>query len=394
MRSKDDLWKGFGFSTRSVHAGQDPDRLTGAVSVPIYQTSTFIQESPGRTKGYEYSRTQNPTREALEKSIASLENGKWGLAFSSGMSAISSVGGILRSGDRVLACDDIYGGTYRVFTKVFSNFGIKIDFVDATNLSDLDASLEKRNYSLLLLESPTNPLMKVIDIKEASALGHKFGAKVVVDNTFASPYLQNPLDLDADIVVHSTTKYISGHSDIVGGLIATNDSKIFEQLKFLQNSLGAIPGPFDCWLALRGIKTLALRMDRHCLNAKTIAQFLADQIGNGVVRSVHYPGLRDNQYYEIAKKQMRDFGGMLSIEMNSNWQAIKFLENLRVIELAESLGGVESLIEQPASMTHASIPKKERMKKGISMNLLRISMGIEDTNDLLDDISNSLRRIR
>ncbi len=395
MKSQDiDFWKRCGFCTRSVHAGQEADPRTGAVTVPIYQTSTFVQEAPGKTTGYEYSRTLNPTREALEKSIASLENAKWGLAFSSGMGAISSVGSMLSSGERVLACDDIYGGTYRLFTKVFSRFSITTDFVDATDLEKLKDALSKNNYKLLVLESPSNPMMKVIDITKASSLAHRFGAKVVVDNTFNSPYLQNPLNLGADIAVHSTTKYLGGHSDIVGGAIATNDHAAYERLKFLQNSMGAVPGPFDCWLVLRGIKTLTLRMDRHCSNAMAIAEHLDELRAKGMIKSVNFPGLPQNKYRGLANRQMRNYGGMLSFEMKSGGEALRFLRHLHIFQLAESLGGVESLIEQPAAMTHASIPLKERRKKGIVEGLLRISAGIEDTEDLINDISQAISQSR
>ncbi|MDG6906754.1 MAG: PLP-dependent transferase [Nitrososphaerota archaeon] len=385
-------WKEYGFTTRAVHAGQEPDDLTGSVTVPIYQTSTFAQESPGKTKGFEYSRTGNPTRLALEKSIASLENAKFGLAFSSGIGAISTIGNLLHAGENVLICDDVYGGTYRVFTKVFSKFSIGTDFVDASKLDLLEAALNRKQYSFLLIESPTNPLMKVIDIEKSSKLAHSHGSKIIVDNTLTSPYLSNPLDMGADIVVHSTTKYLGGHSDVVGGAIATNDEKTYEELKFLQNSIGAVPGPFDCWLVLRGIKTLSLRMERHCENALAVARLLDEWKREGRIRSVNYPGLPENKFHDLASKQMRNFGGMLSFEMNSKREAISFLEHLKIFQIAESLGGVESLIELPATMTHASIPEKERLAKGVSDSLIRISVGIEDKQDLLNDLSQAMEK--
>jgi cystathionine gamma-lyase len=383
-------WRKYGFSTKAIHVGQEPDKSTGSVTVPIYATSTYAQRSPGVTKGFEYSRTGNPTRLALEKSIASLENAKYGLAFSSGMGAISTIGNLLHSGDRVLICDDTYGGTYRVFTKVFTKFQVGVDFVDASKLDLLESALEGEHYSFLLIESPTNPLMKVIDIEESCKLSHVRDTKVVVDNTFTSPYLTNPLDLGADIVVHSTTKYLGGHSDIIGGAIATSDQKIYEDLKFLQNAVGAVPGPFDCWLVLRGIRTLEVRMDRHYENAQAIAEFLHTMKEEEIIKSVNYPGLPNNRYYELASRQMRNFGGMLSFEMNSKKQAVSLLEHLKLFTIAESLGGVESLVELPAIMTHASIPEKERIEKGVTDSLVRISAGLEDKEDLVNDLREAL----
>jgi cystathionine gamma-lyase len=376
----------YGFSTRAVHAGQEPDALTGSVSVPIYATSTFAQESPGVTKGFEYSRTSNPTRQALERAIAELENAKFGLAFSSGMAAISTVANLLRSKDNVLICDDAYGGTYRLFTKVLSKFSIDADFIDATDLDSMESALKIKKYTFLLIESPTNPLMKVIDLEKSSSLAHSNNCKVVVDNTFTSPYLTTPLTLGADIVVHSTTKYLAGHSDIVGGAIVTNDYQIHEELRFLQNAVGAIPSPFDCFLVLRGIKTLALRMDRHYQNALAIAQFLENLRKEGRVRTVNYPGLANNRFHLLASRQMRNFGGMLSFEMNSKKQALSLLQHLKLFTIAESLGGVESLIELPAVMTHSSIPEKERNARGITDSLVRVSAGVEDGKDLVDDL--------
>lgn len=386
-------WGKYRFSTRAVHAGQEPDSATGSVNVPIYATSTYAQESPGVTKGFEYSRTGNPTREALENSIASLENARYGLAFSSGMGAISTIGNVMQSKDKILICDDTYGGTYRVFTKVFSKFSVGVDFVDATKLDLLEDALKSQHYSFLLIESPTNPLMKVIDIEKSSETAHSNNSRVIVDNTFPTPYLSNPLDLGADIVVHSTTKYLGGHSDIIGGAIATNDTKLYEELKFLQNAVGAVPSPFDCFLVLRGIRTLPLRIDRHCDNARALAKFLNELKEKGRLKSLNYPGLSDSPYHNLATKQMRNFGGILSFEMNSNKEAISLLEQLKLFTIAESLGGVESLIELPAIMTHASIPEKERNAKGVTDSLVRVSVGIEDKQDLLEDFSQALDKI-
>ncbi len=380
-------WEKYQFSTRAVHAGQEPDRETGAVNVPIYATSTYAQASPGVTKGFEYSRTGNPTRSALEQSLASLENAKYALAFSSGMGAISTIGNLLHSNDRVLICDDAYGGTYRVFTKVFAKFSITADFVDATKLDQLESQLKKEHYSFLLIESPTNPLMKVIDIEKSSQIAHENGSQVIVDNTFPSPYLSNPLRLGADLVVHSTTKYLGGHSDTIGGAIATNDSRLHEELKFLQNAVGAIPGPFDCFLVLRGIRTLSVRMDRHSENALALARLLQEWKKKGRIKRVHYPGLEDNPYHELAAKQMRNFGGILSFEMQSKREAVAFMEHTKLFTIAESLGGVESLIELPAIMTHASVPENERNAKGVTEALIRVSVGIEDKEDLLADFA-------
>jgi cystathionine beta-lyase/cystathionine gamma-synthase len=335
-------WDHFGFSTKAVHASQEPDKLTGSVTVPIYATSTYAQRSPGVTKGFEYSRTGNPTREALEKSIASLENAQFGLAFSSGMAAISTIGSMLKSGDRVLICDDAYGGTFRLFTQVFSKFSIGTDFVDATSLDTVEAALKGNHYSFLLIETPTNPLMKVIDIEKCSNLAHSNNSRVVVDNTFNSPYLSNPLKLGADIVVHSTTKYLGGHSDIIGGAVVTNDQEIYQDLKFLQNAVGAVPSPFDCWLVLRGIRTLALRMERHFENAMAIASYLDELIARGVIESVNYPGLKKSPFHDLASRQMKNYGGMLSFELSSKNSAVSFMQNLKLFTIAESLGGVES----------------------------------------------------
>jgi cystathionine gamma-lyase len=387
--SDHDDWGSFGFSTRAIHDGQEPDPQTGSVTVPIYQTSTYAQESPGKTKGYEYSRTNNPTRSALEKSIASLEKARFALAFSSGMGAILTFASSLRTGDRVLLGDDIYGGTYRIFTKVFSKFGVDFEFVDASDVESIRSALADREFNYVLIESPTNPLLKIVDIAEVSKISHEFDAKVVVDNTFATPYITNPLNLGADVVVHSTTKYLGGHSDLIGGAIATNDPKLNDDLRFLQNACGAVPGPFDCWLVLRGIKTLSLRMEKHSSNALKIASFLSENKGTRI-KSINYPGLPGEQF-DLAKKQMRIFGGMISFDLESESSAKSFLKSLKLFSTAESLGGVESLAEIPGIMTHASLPESERQAKGITNSLIRLSVGIEDEADLVHDVKQALK---
>jgi cystathionine gamma-lyase len=387
-------WNGFGFSTRAIHDGQEPDQLTGSVTVPIYQTSTYAQKSPGKTKGYEYSRTGNPTRTALEKSIASLENAKFGLAFSSGMGAILTLASSLRAGDRVLLGDDIYGGTYRIFTKVFTKLGVRCEFVDASKIEATQSALANQKFAYFLIESPTNPLLKIVDMRAVSKLAHHVGTRVVVDNTFATPLITNPLDLGADVVIHSTTKYLGGHSDLVGGAAATNDARLYDELKFLQNACGAIPGPFDCWLVLRGIKTLSVRMEKHSKNAMAVAKFLKQEMENNPkIKSVNYPGLEDNIYHSLAKKQMRLFGGMISLQLKSESAAVSFLKNLKLFSTAESLGGVESLAEIPGIMTHASLPDSEKVAKGITNSLIRLSVGIEDEEDIVDDVQSALKKI-
>lgn len=376
------------FGTRAIHAGQEPDPTTGAIMTPIYQTSTYVQESPGKHKGYAYARGKNPTRTALEKCIASLENAKHGLCFSSGQGAEDAIIKLLRPGDEVIATDDIYGGSYRMFTKVFANFGIVFHFVNMNNANDISKYINAKT-KMIWVETPTNPLMRIIDIKTTAEIAKKNNLMLVVDNTFASPYLQNPLDLGANIVMHSVTKYISGHSDVVMGAICTNDDKLFEDLAFIANSCGATPGPQDCFLVLRGIKTLHVRMDRHCINGKAVANYLKS---HPKVDKVYWPGFTDHPNHQIAKEQMSDFGGMISFTLkgNSMEDAFKMASSTKVFALAESLGGVESLIGHPASMTHASIPKEIREKSGVLDSLLRLSVGIEDESDLIEDLKQAI----
>ncbi|HYV92277.1 MAG TPA: cystathionine gamma-synthase [Chitinophagales bacterium] len=372
------------FNTKVLHAGIEPDPSTGAIMTPIFQTSTYVQEAPGLHKGYEYARTQNPTRDVLQNNLAALENGKHGLCFASGLAATDAVIKLLNSGDEVICNDDLYGGTYRIFTKVFERFGIKSKFISLDNATDLSKHITPKT-KLLWLETPSNPMMNIIDIEAVSKIAHQSDVLVCVDNTFATPYLQNPLDLAADLVVHSVTKYISGHSDVVMGAIITNQEGIFEQLKFLQNACGAVPSPHDCFLVLRGIKTLHVRMQRHCENAAVIVEFLES---HPKVDEVYYPGMVAHPNHEIAMKQMRDFGGMISFTLKGNKMedALRVLSGTKLFSLAESLGGVESLIGHPASMTHASIPKEEREKRGLLDSLIRLSVGIEDVDDLMEDL--------
>ncbi len=378
------------FDTKTIHEGQPNDPLTGAVSFPIYQTSTYQQVEPGITKGYSYSRTENPTRIALEKTIASLEGTKYGLAFSSGMGAVNTVLNLLKKDVHIITVDDLYGGTYRIFTKLYSKFGLKFSFVDLREPENIIKEV-RRNTKILWLESPTNPLLKVIDIEKCSRIAKEYGLLIVVDNTFASPYLQKPLKLGADVVLHSTTKYLNGHADVIGGALVTNSEKLYEELRFYQNAVGAIPGPLDCFFVLRGIKTLSLRMERHSDNAMKIAKYLSE---HPKVKKVYYPGLPNHPCFEIAKKQMKKFGGMLSFELDADFEKTnKFLCSLRLITLAESLGAVKSLICHPASMTHASVEPEVRKARGISDSLVRFSVGIEDVNDLIEDIDNALKEI-
>lgn len=379
------------FGTKAVHAGVEPDPSTGAIMTPIYQTSTYVQESPAKHKGYAYARGANPTRNALQKSIAALENGKFGICFSSGMGATDAVIKLLNPGDEVITSNDLYGGSYRMFKKVFEKFGIKFHFIDLTNTENLSACINK-NTKLLWLETPSNPLMRIIDIEACSSIAKKNKILVAVDNTFASPYLQNPLALGADIVMHSATKYLSGHSDVIMGALVVNDEKLYQDLAFIANSCGAVPGPQDSFLVLRGIKTLHLRMERHCFNGKKIATYL--QV-HPKVGKVFWPGFSDHPGHSIAKKQMSDFGGMLSFTLkdDSLENATKFMESVQLFSLAESLGGVESLINHPASMTHASIPKEERIKNGLSDSLIRLSIGVEDIEDLIEDLEQALKLV-
>lgn len=372
------------FNTKTIHGGQKHDLAYGSVMPPIYQTSTYSQTTPGGHKGFEYSRTHNPTRSALEKSFASIENGKYGLAFGSGLAAIDAVMKLLKPGDEVISTNDLYGGTYRLFKKIYENFGIKFHFVGMENSSNI-SSLISEKTKLIWAETPTNPMLNVIDISLLAKIAKNNNLLFAVDNTFATPYIQTPLDLGADIVMHSATKYLGGHSDVIMGALIVNDKKIAEQLYFIQNASGAVPGPQDCFLLLRGIKTLHVRMQRHCENAKKIADFLNS---HPKVEKVYWPGLVNHKSHEIAKKQMNDFGGMISFTSKNNDynKAIKILQKLKIFTLAESLGGVESLSGHPASMTHASIPKKEREKSGVTDSLIRLSVGIEDSEDLIEDL--------
>ncbi len=371
-------------ATKIIHAGAEPDPSTGAIMTPIFQTSTYVQEAPGKNKGFEYARSQNPTRKALEEAFAIIENGKFGLAFSSGVAATDAVIKLLSPGDEVIAGNDMYGGTYRLFSKVFEKFGIKFHYVDMHNADNIKNYINA-NTKLIWLETPTNPLMNICDIEAISVIAKKQNILTCVDNTFASPYLQNPLDLGTDIVMHSVTKYLGGHSDVIQGCLVMNDADLREKLYFIQKSCGAVPGPMDCFLVLRGIKTLHVRMQRHCENGATIAHWLRH---HDKVAKVYWPGFDDHPGYAIAKKQMRAFGGMLSFTLkdDSVQNATRVLSSTKLFALAESLGGVESLINHPASMTHASIPREERIKNGLTDSLIRLSVGIEDADDLIADL--------
>ena len=375
------------FNTKTIHGGQKIDPAFNSVMQPIYQTSTYAQKSPGVNKGFEYSRTHNPTRTALQNSFASLENAKYGVAFSSGLAAIDAIIKLLSPGDEVISTNDLYGGTFRLFTKVFEKYGVKFHFTSLHNVSDVE-SLINENTKVIWAETPTNPMINIFDIEALSIISKAKNLLLVVDNTFASPYLQNPINLGADIVMHSATKYLAGHSDVVLGALMLNDDKIAERLYFIQNASGAVPGPQDCFLTLRGIKTLHVRMQRHCENAHKVANFLNN---HEMVEKVYWPGLHSHKNHDVAKKQMSGFGGMLSFRIKdfNKEQTIKFLEKLHLFTLAESLGGVESLCGHPATMTHASIPEKERKKSGVTDSLIRLSVGIEDVDDLIDDLKNA-----
>ena len=375
-------------ATKYIHAGTEPDPSTGAIMTPIYQTSTYVQEAPGVNKGYEYARSQNPTRKALEEAYAQIENGQFGLAFSSGVAATDAVIKLLSPGDEVIAANDMYGGSYRLFTKIFAKYGIVFTYVDTTDVANIEKAITPKT-KLIWIETPTNPLMNITDIAAVSIIAKKANALICVDNTFASPYLQNPLDHGADIVMHSATKYLGGHSDVIQGCLVMNDPALREQLYFIQKSCGAVPGPMDCFLVLRGIKTLHVRMQRHCENGEKIAHFLRN---HPKVGKVYWCGFEDHHNYHIAKKQMRGFGGMMSFELKNDSveEAKKVLSGTHVFALAESLGGVESLINHPASMTHASIPREERIKNGLSDSLIRLSVGIEDVDDLIDELNQAI----
>ncbi len=375
-------------ATKIIHAGMEPDPSTGSVMIPIYQTSTYVQESPGKNKGFEYARSQNPTRFALEEAFAKIENGKYGLAFSSGVAATDAVIKLLNPGDEVIAANDMYGGTYRLFTKVFERFGIVFTYVDTTNAENI-ANVISAKTKLVWIETPTNPLMNITDIAAVAAITKSNNCLLCVDNTFASPYLQNPLDLGADIVMHSATKYLGGHSDVIQGCLVINDKALRDELYFIQKSCGAVPGPQDCFLVLRGIKTLHVRMQRHCENGEKIAHWLRN---NSKVAKVYWPGFEDSKGYAVAKRQMRGFGGMISFELKNDTveEVNRVLSSTHLFSLAESLGGVESLINHPATMTHASIPREERIKNGLSDGLIRLSVGIEDVDDLIEDLNKAI----
>jgi cystathionine beta-lyase/cystathionine gamma-synthase len=378
-----------GFATDAIHVGQEPDPATGAVVVPIYQTSTFVQEELGKHKGYEYARTANPTRTALERNLAALERGRFGLAFASGMAAINALLTLFQAGDHVVAGHNLYGGTFRLFERVLKNFGLTFSYANTTRLEEVEHAVTPATR-LLFIETPTNPVMEITDIAAAAELAHRHNLLMAVDNTFMSPYLQRPLELGADIVVHSTTKYLNGHSDGVGGAVVLNDPAVAERLKFLQNAAGAILGPMDSWLVLRGVKTLAVRMRQHNENGMAIAQFLAK---HPKVKKVHYPGLPHHPQHPLARRQMAGFGGMLSFETGSLENAKTLLKSVRLCSLAESLGGVETLISHPASMTHASVPVADRERLGITDGLVRVSVGIEDVEDLVADLDQALGKV-
>lgn len=375
-------------ATRLIHAGVEPDPTTGAIMTPIYQTSTYVQNAPGDHKGYEYARTQNPTRDVLQKALASIENGKYGLCFGSGMAATDAVAKLLLPGDEVIVANDLYGGTYRIFTKIFANYGIKFHFIDMSNAENIRSFINDKT-KMIWAETPTNPLLNIVDIAACAKIAKEKNLTLVVDNTFASPYLQNPLDHGADIVLHSATKYLGGHSDVVHGALVMNDAGLEERLRFIQNSCGAVPGPHDAWLVLRGIKTLHVRMQRHCENGEAIAKWLRS---NDKVGKVIWCGFEDHPNHEVAKRQMRGFGGMISFTLKNDSidAANEVLKRTELFSLAESLGGVESLIGHPATMTHASIPREDRIKNGLVDSLIRLSVGIEDVDDLIKDLENAI----
>lgn len=376
------------FDTKAVHAGVEPDPSTGAIMTPVFQTSTYVQKSPGDHKGFEYARSQNPTRSALQQSIAVLENANHGLVFGSGVAAIDAVVKLLKPGDEVISGNDLYGGTYRIFTKIFEGFGIKFHFVDMNNTTGIEACVNE-NTKLIWLETPTNPMMSIIDIQAVSAIAKRHKLLLGVDNTFASPVLQSPMGLGADIVMHSVTKYLGGHSDVVMGALALNDDELYKRLAFIQNSCGAVPGPQDCFLVLRGIKTLHLRMERHCENGEKIARFLAE---HPEVDKVYWPGFESHPNHEVAKRQMRGFGGMISFTFHEDdmQRSFRVMEKFKLFALAESLGGVESMANHPATMTHGAIPKEERMKVGLLDSLIRLSVGVENAEDLIADLKQAI----
>ena len=376
-----------GFSTDAIHAGQKPDLATGAVITPIYQTSTYAQEELGKHKGFEYGRTHNLTRQSMEANIAALEKGKYGIAFSSGLSATHALMSLVKAGDHIIVSNNVYGGTYRLFELIMKDYGLNFSWVDTSNLKNIENAIQE-NTKLVYLETPTNPMLNLTDLSGAAEICKRNNLISIVDNTFMSPYFQNPLSLGIDIVLHSSTKYINGHSDVIGGIIITSDEKIHERIRYVQNAVGAVPSPFDCWLVLRSTKTLAVRMERHNKNAMEFADFL---VNSKIADKVYYPGLKTHPQYELAIKQMRGFGGMISADFGSIETAKKILKNVKVFTLGESLGGVESLINHPASMTHAAVPKEDREKMGLTDSLVRFSVGIEDIGDLINDIENALK---
>lgn len=375
-----------GFQTEAIHAGQNPDPVTGAVSTPIYMTSTYAQDALGVHKGYEYGRTHNLTRQSLEKNIATLEKGKYGIAFSSGLAAENAVLGLVKAGDHLIVSNNVYGGTYRLFELIMKDYGLDFSWVDTSNIKNIENAI-KENTKIVYIETPTNPMLNLTDIQAVSKICKDNNLVCVVDNTFMTPYFQNPLVLGADVVIHSTTKYLNGHCDVVGGMLITNDDKLHERFRYLQNAVGAIPSPFDCWLTLRATKTLAVRMKQHQENAMKIAEYFQSK---SYSKKVLYPGLPSHPQYQLAKKQMSGFGGMISVDFGDLDTAKKVLNNVKVFTLAESLGGVESLVCHPASMTHASVPKEEREKLGLTDSLVRFSVGIEDVEDLIADIEQAL----
>jgi cystathionine gamma-lyase len=378
------------FQTKAIHVGQEPDSSTGAIIVPVYQTSTYVQRTPGAHKGYEYSRTDNPTRQALQKCLASLEEGNYGLAFASGMAAIADVLTLLKVGDQIVASDDLYGGTYRIFEKVYRDYGLDFVYVDASSVKNVEQAITKKTR-MVWMETPTNPLLKIVDLRAVSSIAKKHKLIHVVDNTFASPYFQKPLKLGADIVVHSTTKFLGGHSDVVGGAAVTSNRKFYNRMKFSQNAIGGVPGPMDCFLVLRGLKTLAVRMEQHETNTHRIARFLA---AHPKVKKVIYPGLPTHPQHKLAKSQMSGYGAVISFMLKSNLSGTKkFLSKLSLFGLAESLGGVESLAEHPGIMTHASLPVKVRERLGIGDNFVRLSVGIENVEDLIGDLKAGLSAV-
>jgi cystathionine beta-lyase/cystathionine gamma-synthase len=376
-----------GFSTDAIHAGQKPDEVTGAVITPIYQTSTYAQEELGKNKGYEYGRTHNLTRASLEVNVATLEKGKYGIAFSSGLAATNALTTLLKAGDHVIVSSNVYGGTYRLFELIMKDFGLDFSWVDTSNASNIEKAIRK-NTKMIFVETPTNPMLILTDLEAVVKIAKENKLISVVDNTFMSPYFQNPLTFGIDIVLHSQTKYINGHSDVIGGILITNDSKIHDRMRYVQNAVGSVPSPFDCWLILRSTKTLAVRMERHNSNAMRIAKHLEK---SSYIKKVYYPGLESHPQHSLAKKQMSGFGGMISVELGDVELAKKLLKNVKIFTLGESLGGVESLISHPASMTHASVPKAEREKYGFTDSLVRLSVGIEDVEDLIEDIEQAIK---